>query len=127
MTDVLIDSHVYLWLEMGDPRLGPRARSSIASATAVYVSAASVWELRIKHGLGKVALPDGFFDDLAGAGLRELPIAAIHARSIDPSALPHRDPFDLMLVTQAQIEGLTLITADRRILDAFPHAIDAGA
>jgi PIN domain nuclease of toxin-antitoxin system len=125
MSDVLLDSHVVLWLLDDSPRLGAGARRRIHAAGAVYVSAASTWELAIKAALGKLSLPDGFEEAVGAAGLRELPVRHRHTLACAATELPHRDPFDTILVTQARLEGLTLLTADTKILDAWSDALDA--
>jgi PIN domain nuclease of toxin-antitoxin system len=125
MSDVLLDSHVLLWLLDDSPRLGAEARATIGSAGAVYVSAASTWELAIKAALGKLRLPAGFEDAVGAAGLRELPVRHRHTLASTGTELPHRDPFDTLLVTQARSEGLVLLTADAKILDACGEAVDA--
>ncbi|HWU20486.1 MAG TPA: type II toxin-antitoxin system VapC family toxin [Nocardioides sp.] len=125
MRPLLLDSHVALWLLDDSPRLGDRARDLIARSGAVFVSAASLWELRLKSSLGRLVLPDGFVDGLREAGLRDLAISSAHAMAFDLDALPHRDPFDAMLVTQARHDRLALMTADAVILDAWSDAIDA--
>lgn len=125
MSRFLLDSHVLLWLLDGAPALGPRSRQAIVEASVVHVSAVSRWELRLKSALGKLDLPPSFDDEVAAAGLVDLPLNAPHTTGLDLSVLPHRDPFDLMLVTQARVEGLTFLTADRAILAAWPQAADA--
>lgn len=115
---MLLDSHVLLWLLDDDPRLGPAARQQISSAATVHFSAASVWELTIKHSLGRLTLGEGFLTALHAAGLRELPVNARHAFAVRDSQLPHKDPFDRLLVTQARTDNLTLVTADHKLLEA---------
>ncbi len=111
---LLLDSHAYLWWLADDPRLGGAARRAILQPSAVvYVSAATVWELAIKQALGRLDTGDAdLVDEIAANGFVELPVAAAHARAA--AALPrhHDDPFDRMLVAQAQLEGLELVTRD---------------
>jgi len=85
-------------------------------ADAVFVSAATIWEIEIKRALGKVRIPDDLVERVDDAGYDRLPITFEHAR--DAARLPnlHGDPFDRMLVAQARLEGLTLVTADSEIL-----------
>lgn len=125
MSDVLLDSHVLLWLLDDSPRLGHRARERIATASTVFVSAASTWELGIKASLGKVDLPDGFAAAVETSRLRDLPVTRVHTLAAPAVELPHRDPFDALLVAQAQVEHLTFLTADAKILGAWPEAVDA--
>ena len=118
---LLLDTHVVLWAATDSPRLTPRARALLRSTeNTLIVSAATHCEISIKNSLAR---PD-FDVDLVSlrAGLQangyvDLPITAAHAAVL--AGLPdlHRDPFDRMLVAQALAEGLTLVTADDRILD----------
>lgn len=116
-TLLLLDSQAVLWLLDDSPRLGTRARQLISSATAVHVSAATVWELTIKAMLGKLSVPDKLVTRLAEQGLILLTITAEHAEGIRefPELIRH-DPFDRLLVAQALHTGLRLITADRVLL-----------
>lgn len=114
---LLLDSQVVLWLMSDNPRLGAEARRRIAGATAVHVSVATVWELTIKSMLGKLTVPEKFADELSEAGLVTLAVSAEHAEGITafPELVRH-DPFDRLIVSQAQCEGLTLLTADDVLL-----------
>ncbi len=109
---LLLDTHVVLWWRGDDRRLTRRARSAIASADAVFVSAASAWEIGIKLALGKVRLPEAFSAGVDASGFARLPMTFEHAAAA--AALPphHRDPFDRMLIAQAQLEGLEVVSAD---------------
>lgn len=111
---LLFDSHALLWWLAADPKLGERARQAVADpSSVVYVSAATVWELSIKAALGKLDL-DGadLLKEIEENGLVELPMTARH--SVAAANLPrhHDDPFDRMLIAQAQLEGLTIVTRD---------------
>ncbi|CAN5489377.1 MAG: type II toxin-antitoxin system VapC family toxin [Acidimicrobiia bacterium] len=126
---LLLDSHVLLWVLTGRRSLGPAAAKAIQAAAAVYVSAATVWELTIKAMLGKVRLPDRFADQLEEQGLASLDVTAQHAAGIQafPELALH-DPFDRLLLAQARIEGLRLLTADRVLLALDrPFIVDARA
>ncbi|OBJ73197.1 type II toxin-antitoxin system VapC family toxin [Mycobacterium sp. 1274756.6] len=125
MSGLLLDTHVLLWLLDDSPRLGIAARERISASAAVYVSAASTWELAIKAAIGKIGLPDDFGDAIERSGLRDLPVTRRHTLASDLAALPQRDPFDAVLVAQAAAEGLGLLTADAKLLSALPDAIDA--
>lgn len=76
------------------------------------ISAASIWELAIKQRIGKLELPEGYFDDLFGSGLSILAMTERHALAAGRLPLHHADPFDRMLIAQAQAEGLTLLGSD---------------
>jgi PIN domain nuclease of toxin-antitoxin system len=109
---LLLDTHVWLWWQADDRRLGKGARTAIADAAAVYVSAASAWEMAIKTALGKLTAPEDIADAVDEGGFRELPIAFRHVQALGDLPLHHRDPFDRILVAQARVDGLTLVTAD---------------
>lgn len=124
---LLLDSQVALWLVDDNPRLGRSARSRIQSAPVVYVSAGTVWELTVKAMLGKLTLPEGFSDLLVEQGIASLAVTADHAAGITafPELLRH-DPFDRLLVSQAKLERLDLLTADRVILSqGYEFVVDA--
>jgi PIN domain nuclease of toxin-antitoxin system len=127
MTALLLDTHVLLWALDGNQRLGPAARERVlATETMTYVSAASTWELQIKHSLGKVDLPSDLLSQIEASGFTELPVRHRHTEALGSVSLPHRDPFDRLLVAQARVEGLTFLTADRLILGAeLPGVVDA--
>ncbi len=118
---LLIDTQCWLWWFLSADRLSRGARDRIASARdPLYLSAASSWEIAIKSALGKLVLPEPparyVPSRLAEQDMRSLPIEHVHAlRTFD---LPphHADPFDRLLVAQAQVESMTLLTADPQIL-----------
>ncbi len=118
MASYLLDSHTLLWLVVDPEKLGPRTRAALSKGEVAYASAASIWELTIKSGLGKLDLPPDFQQGLGEAGLKELSITSDHARAVTNVVLPHKDPFDALLVAQARVEGLTLVTTDEAILRA---------
>lgn len=110
---LLLDTHTLLWWLADDPRLADPARSEIADpANDVLVSAASAWEIAIKAALGKLSLPDDLEEQLAGNSFSPLPILVRHALAVRDLPDHHRDPFDRLLVAQARIEDLTIVTAD---------------
>lgn len=114
---LLLDTQVVLWILDRNPRLGPSARARIADATAVHVSAATVWELTIKSMLGKLTVPDGLSGLLKEQGFALLTITAEDAEAIrEFPEIARHDPFDRVLVAQADRAGLTLLTADRILL-----------
>lgn len=115
---LLLDSQVLLWLLDDNPRLGPQARQVLTSAQGVHVSAATVWELTIKSMLGKLTVPVDLSKRLTGQGLELLSVTAEHAEAIrDFPELTRHDPFDRLLVAQAALTGLRLLTADHVLLD----------
>ena len=114
---LLLDSQVLLWLLDDSPRLGHNARASIATANGVHVSAATAWELTIKAMLGKLSVPMDLSGRLIDQGLIPLSVTTEHAEAIrDYPELTHHDPFDRLLVAQADRSGLQLLTADRVLL-----------
>lgn len=115
---LLLDTHILLWWLADDPVLKPSARALVADPVQIkVVSAASIWEIRIKQGLGKLALPERFQDVLDAEPFIQLPITPEHAHKVVNLPHHHRDPFDRMLISQAQVEGLAIISHDR----AFSH------
>ena len=115
---LLLDTHVLLWWLADDPRLTPTMREAIADpATSVMVSAASAWEAAIKAAVGKLRVPDGLRDELVRHGFDELPVTV--EDGLAAGALPrhHSDPFDRMLIAQAQMEDLTVVSVDRRFAE----------
>ena len=127
---LLLDSHIVLWQVDGNPRLGDGTRRRIAEATAVHVSAASIWELSIKSAIDKLVLPERFAAALADQGLVLLPVTPEQAEGVRalPEALRRHDPFDRLLIAQAQALDLTLVTADRVLLALdLPFVVDATA
>lgn len=123
---LLLDTHVWLWLALEPGRVSADVRAQIGRAeTELYVSVATLWEVVIKAGLGKLNLPDSsetFWQrQTRDSGIAVLAIRQEHV--LEVAALPHvhRDPFDRLLVAQARIEGLTLVTADLKV-QAYPVA-----
>ena len=116
MTDkLLLDTHAFLWWRTDDRRLRASARRAIAEASVVFVSAASAWEAAIKARLGRLSLPESMEVGVVQSGFEKLPIVFSHAEAAARLPPHHTDPFDRMLIAQAQLEGLTLVTHDRRL------------
>lgn len=114
---VLLDTHVFLWAVAASRRLSAGTRALIADADEVNVSAASIWEIAIKAGLGRIkGDPKDLVDAIERSGFVELPVTAIHAASVARLPQHHRDPFDRLLVAQAMAEPLVLLTADEALL-----------
>ena len=113
---LLLDTHVLLWWVGGSAKLPQAMRELIADPErTVFLSAASAWEIRIKQKLGKLDLPDEFDAAVDGTEFQWLPISRAHANATAALPLHHRDPFDRMLIAQAQCESLTLLTVDDRL------------
>lgn len=122
---VLLDSHAALWWVTDSADLGQRARQAIAQADEAFFSAATVWELGIKQARGKLVMPEGLTAALVSSGLTPLPISIEHAERAPTLPQHHRDPFDPMLIAQAQLESLTLVSADRALSAYDVHVLDA--
>jgi PIN domain nuclease of toxin-antitoxin system len=129
---LLIDTHCWLWW-FGDPdRLNDDAKRLIANkANTVYLSSASSWEIAIKAALGKLQIPEppGKYvpSRLSSQGMSSLPIEHRHALHVFSLPHHHRDPFDRMLVAQAQVESLPILTADQLLSAYDVKLIWAGA
>jgi PIN domain nuclease of toxin-antitoxin system len=115
---ILLDTHLLLWWLEDSPSLPVQARELIRDPeNTVFVSAASHWEIWLKQSLGKLRLPADFTERLAAESFESLPLLASHARQVSVLPWRHRDPFDRMLVAQAQVEKLVLLTADEALAE----------
>lgn len=114
MKRLLIDTEVLIWWDANDPRLGGHARALLQDAAAVYVSAASAWEIAIKLALGKLRTSRRAAEAVAESGFCELPITFEHAEAVRDLPAHHKDPFDRLILAVAGVEGLTLMTSDSR-------------
>lgn len=114
--DLLLDTHVLLWWDMGDARLSPVARAAIADPeNNVFVSAASPWEIAIKRRRGKIVFTGSSARLVTANGFVPLAISVDHAERAGALEWDHADPFDRVLVSQAQLEQLVLVHADASI------------
>jgi PIN domain nuclease of toxin-antitoxin system len=114
---LLLDTHVFIWSVMDSRQLKAATRGYLASAEMVYVSAASIWEIAIKTRLGKMTGDaEAFAAAIDASGFRELPVTANHAAAVAKLPLHHSDPFDRMLLAQAFLEPLRLVTADKALV-----------
>jgi PIN domain nuclease of toxin-antitoxin system len=113
---LLVDTHAFLWFMTGDGRLSATARRAMEDASAEWcLSAASVWEMAIKASLGRLTLPAAVAEYIVGkvrAGLVVLPIEWSHAAAVETLPHHHGDPFDRLIIAQAQSEGMSLVTRD---------------
>jgi len=113
---LLLDTHVLLWWLDDSPRLPHQMRELIADPEqTVFISTATVWEIRIKQSLGKLDLPTDFDAALDASDFNWLGISRLHADATAHLPFHHRDPFDRMLIAQAQCESLILLTVDERM------------
>ncbi|MGS0896444.1 type II toxin-antitoxin system VapC family toxin [Burkholderia stagnalis] len=113
---LLFDTHIFLWIVANDPKLSARARRLIATADEVFVSSASIWEVAIKAGKGKLDVDvDRLLDEIKENKYRELPVRAAHGAAVRHLPHYHLDPFDRLLVAQAWCEPMLLVTADGQL------------
>ena len=113
---LLLDTHALLWWLADDARLGRRARQAIAAPTnLVFVSAATAWEIALKRAVGKLVAPGDVEEWLVESNFQALPIHIAEAVASAELPLHHRDPFDRLLVAQAQIGRMTIVTGDEEI------------
>lgn len=117
MSAWLVDTHALLWFLTDDPQLSETARATMESGESVLlVSSASIWEIAIKRGLGKVRAPTDLLTLLRGEGFESLAIEPEHAWAVQDLAQgDHKDPFDRLLAAQAQFENLPLISNDPQL------------
>lgn len=113
---MLLDTHVYLWWRDADAFLEPQAEAAIFDADEVYVSMASAWEIGIKVAAGKMKVKESFSHGIKDSQFLPLPIEFTHIDDLSNMPLLHRDPFDRIIVAQARVERLTLISRDPRVL-----------
>jgi PIN domain nuclease of toxin-antitoxin system len=127
--NLLLDTHVLIWWLEGSKHLGSGAKKAmLLPGVVLWISAVSVWEMAIKSGIGRLRLkelPETTIPTLLSHGLRDLPINIKHALTVRNLPLHHSDPFDRMLIAQAQCEELTLVTADPAIAAYDIRTIDA--
>jgi len=112
---LLLDTHVVLWWQTDDRRLGREARKAIATADLVWVSAVSGWEASIKAARGRLRLDEQFRLLVAADDFTELPVSLAHTERVMDLPPHHADPFDRLLVAQALVEKATLVTHDRAL------------
>ena len=114
----LLDTHTFLWFLEDDPKIPQNVKETIATAQDIRVSIGTFWEMAIKASIGKLTLPapiTTLMDDCTELGFTILPIEASHLERLKELPKIHKDPFDRLLVCQAQAENLTVITADENI------------
>ncbi len=121
--DYLLDTHCWLWMQTEPERFDAHLLAALeSSATSKFLSAASAWEIAIKYAIGKLPLPEppaSYVPERMRLNqVKPLPISPAHALAVADLPRHHRDPFDRILVVQARIEGVTLVTADK-ILELY--------
>ena len=127
---LLLDTHVFLWCAMDSGRLPQNVRDAVEDpGNDVYVSSAAAWEIAIKFDLGKLPLPTSPVlwtpSRIEKLGFKELPVSVDHACAVSSLPAHHADPFDRLMIAQAQLEGLTLVTADKAVLTYPVKLLDA--
>jgi PIN domain nuclease of toxin-antitoxin system len=120
---VLLDTHAFLWLVTGDDRLSETARQTFLNTkNSLFFSAASLWEICIKKSLGKISLKGGWFktiqDEMMNNAVQWLPIEMPHCAEVTKLPFYHRDPFDRMLIAQAMVQDMQLLSRDT-LLSAY--------
>jgi len=126
----LVDTKVFLWMQAEPSRLGPRASEALThERNEVYLSAASAWEIAIKYRLGRVVLPDKparyIPDRMAAAQVLHLPIDASHALGTAALDDLHSDPVDRLLISQAKLERMRIVSTDTSLGKHGVEVIDA--
>lgn len=121
---ILLDTHIYLWWCEDSPLLSTKARTLIDEADTVYISAATLWELAIKIGIGKFEgnLAD-FAKNITASGFEELPVKVSHTIVLPELTSHHKDPFDRILIAQAVSEPLRLVTHDVSLAKYSPLVV----
>jgi len=126
MKRFLLDTHVFLWWIIDSPKLATDAKNAIVSGqNQIYISAATTWEISIKKSIGKLDAPDDLDGIVEQERFIQLPISLYHGQIAGQLPQHHRDPFDRMLISQAQTEGLILVTADPNILKYSVQTLNA--
>ena len=113
---LLLDSNVVVWLDQKPKRIPDSVLMRLEAAPQVFLSAVTAWELTIKQSIGKLALLVPVSDLIHTHQMTELPVTIRHGEAAVNLPLHHRDPFDRLLVAQAIVEGLILVTGDRQLL-----------
>jgi len=121
--DLLLDTHAFLWWLAGDDALSIQARTAIGDTrNAVFVSAATAWEIATKVRIGKLpgaaTIAAGLADVVVGQGFVQLPISFAHGQAAGTLPGPHKDPFDRMLIAQAMLDNIALVS-NEGIFDAY--------
>jgi PIN domain nuclease of toxin-antitoxin system len=112
---LLLDTHIALWAITGDATLDEEFLDRLRHDPDIFLSPVSLWEITIKQATRKLAGPDDLAARVRDMGFRELPVTYAHAIAAGRLPPHHRDPFDRMLVAQATVEGLTLVSRDESI------------
>jgi len=118
--NLFLDTHILLWWLDDNASLSVKAREAMADTdNLIILSAAVIWEIRIKQALGKLKIVPDFYDVMQEQGFEMLPITSDHAYTVGDLPKHHRDPFDRILIAQAMVEGFTTVTHDA-IFNKYP-------
>lgn len=120
---LLLDTHVVLWWLEDDDKLDSATKDRLDVDSEIFVSSATVWEVGIKQALGKLTSEGSLAEQVRDSGFAMLSMSADHAIAASALPLHHRDPFDRILIGQALVEGLTVMTRDR-VFDAYDVPIE---
>ncbi|MBT6146729.1 MAG: type II toxin-antitoxin system VapC family toxin [Gemmatimonadetes bacterium] len=125
---LLVDTHAFLWAIHGDARLSRGGREAyLDRRNDLFLSAASIWEIGIKVSLGKLEMVSGWIDtirhEMDVSGVRLLPIETDHCARLASLPFHHRDPFDRILIAQALVGGMSIVTADRKLAAYEPACV----
>ena len=114
----LLDTHIILWWLTEPEKISPKARKIISDKNnIIYTSSVSYWEMAIKKSIGRLTLPNNILEILLNEGFKMLPLTPEESLGVADLPLLHQDPFDRMLVIQAKLHDLVLITQDKKIMD----------
>jgi PIN domain nuclease of toxin-antitoxin system len=122
---LLLDTQIVLWQLQGARSVPPRAQEAIERASELSFSVVSFAEIGVKAAIGKLVVPKDLHEHVVRSGLRILGLAPEHGLGVADLPMHHRDPFDRLLIAQARLEGLTVMTADRRFVDYDVPVLDA--
>lgn len=121
---ILLDTNLLIWGICEPHQLSTKAKTVISQAELIYVSSASIWEISIKVGLGKLVVnPEEMLSCLDKMNIQQLPISWEHSRKVQELPHHHRDPFDRMLIAQAITEPLILLTHDEILQHYIPELV----
>jgi PIN domain nuclease of toxin-antitoxin system len=123
---LLLDTHIVLWQLSGEKSLSDAVREAVSDADDLLFSAVSFAEIGVKAAAGKLIVPAGLAKVVETSGLRVLNLSAAHGLAVAELPMHHRDPFDRLLIAQAMVEGLGLVTADRRFAEYSIRVVYAG-
>ena len=114
--NILLDTHILIWALENNQKLSKKGRNLIIDPdNLIFVSSVSIWEITIKSSLGKLNVPDNLLEEIKLHRFSELPISHHHARAVADLPDLHKDPFDRMLIAQANHEKMSLMTVDENI------------